>query len=256
MNEKFTVGIDLIKGKYTRNKKFVIKITIFLIIIILIYLFENHNLSSVILKKKYAMNYIKTILNDYLNNTNYFLSSIIDYPNISVIIPLYNCQNSIYLSISSILYQNFKNFEIILINDYSQDNTSEIINELKKKDSRIKIINNQNNMGILYSRSIGVLSSKGKYIYCLDNDDLFYDRFLFNNIYDIAENKNYDIVEFKCFYVNKYSRQLKLSDIKDSPFNCHPINYSLTQPELGIFPISKNNKYFSNDYHLWGKSIK
>ena len=67
------------------------------------------------------MKYIKTILNDYLNN-NYFLSSIIEYPNISVIIPLYNCQNSIYLSISSILYQNFKNFEIILINDYSKDN--------------------------------------------------------------------------------------------------------------------------------------
>ncbi len=124
MNEKFTVGIDWIKGKYARNKKFVIKIMIFLIILILIYLFENHNLSSVIFKKKYAMNYIKTILNDYLNNTKYFLSSIIEYPNISVIIPLYNCQNSIYLSISSILYQNFKNFEIILINDYSQDNTS------------------------------------------------------------------------------------------------------------------------------------
>ena len=106
-----------------------------------------------------------------------------------------------------------------MINDYSQDNTSEIINELKKKDSRIKIINNQNNMGILYSRSIGVLSSKGKYIYCLDNDDLFYDRFLFNNIYNITENKDYDIVEFKCFYVTKYSSQLKLSDIKDSPFN-------------------------------------
>ena len=132
-----------------------------------------------------------------------------------------------------------------MINDYSQDNTSEIINELKKKDSRIKIINNQNNMGILYSRSIGVISSKGKYIYCLDNDDLFYDRFLFNNIYDIAENQDYDIVEFKCFYVNKYSSQLKLSDIKDSPFNRHPINYSLTQPDLGIFPISKNNKYYN-----------
>ena len=88
-----------------------------------------------------------------------------------------------------------------MINDYSQDNTSEIINELKKKDSRIKIINNQNNMGILYSRSIGVLSSKGKYIYCLDNDDLFYDRFLFNNIYDTAENKDYDIVEFNSYNI-------------------------------------------------------
>ena len=66
MNEKFTINIDWVKGKYEKNKKFVIKITFFLIIIILIYLFENHNLSSVIFQKKYAMNYIKTILNDYL----------------------------------------------------------------------------------------------------------------------------------------------------------------------------------------------
>ena len=56
--------------------------------------------------------------------------------------------------------------------------------------------------------------------------------------------------------MNKYSSLLKLSDIKDSPINLHPINYSLTQPELGIFSISKNNKYISNDYHLLGKSIK
>ena len=65
------------------------------------------------------------------------------------------------------------NFEIILINDYSNDNSSIIINEMKKFDNRIKIINNHRNMGTLYSRSIGALNAKGKYIFALDNDDLF-----------------------------------------------------------------------------------
>ena len=143
-----------------------------------------------------------------------------------------------------------------MINDYSTDNTSSIVNELMQKDSRINIINNKKNMGILYSRSIGALISKGKYIFCLDNDDLFYDENLFGYIFTFAENRDYDIVEFKSFYVKKYSYCLKLSEINDSPFNQHPINYTLTQPDLGIFPISKNNKYSSNDFHIWGKSIK
>ena len=143
-----------------------------------------------------------------------------------------------------------------MINDKSSDNTSIVVNDIMYKDNRIKIINNKKNMGILYSRSIGVLNAIGKYTYCLDNDDLFYDEHLFENILKISENKDFDIIEFKSFYVHNYNNLLKLSDIKDSPFNNHPNNYSLEQPQLGIFPISKNKKYYSNDYHLWGKSIK
>ena len=143
-----------------------------------------------------------------------------------------------------------------MINDFSQDNTSNIINYLKSKDSRIKIINNNKNMGTLYSRSVGALSAKGKYIYCLDNDDLFYDENLFDRIYEIAEETDYDIVGFKSYYTKKYSTKLKLSEIKIGPFNYHQINLTLTQPKLGLFPISKKGKYSPNDYHIWGKSIK
>ena len=97
-------------------------------------------------------------------------------------------------------------------------------------------------MGTLYSRSVGVLSAKGKYVFCLDNDDIFYDDNLFNKIYNIAESHNYDIVEFKSFDVKKFDTQIKLSEIKDNLFNKHPVNYILTQPKLGLFPISKNNR--------------
>ena len=242
--------------KFYLKKKNIIVIRIILLLVLIIYLFAINNLSENIFEKKYAIKYIQKLLLNYLNNTIEYYPFNNRNPNISIIIPLYNCQNTIIFSITSIQKQCFQNYEIILINDYSTDNTSSIVNELSKKDSRINIIINKKNMGILYSRSIGVLISIGKYILCLDNDDLFYDENLFGYIFTFAEIRNYDIVEFKSFYVKKYSCALKLSEIKDSPFNRHPINYTLTQPDLGIFPISKNNKYSSNDFHIWGKSIK
>ena len=64
-------------------------------------------------------------------------------------------------------------------------------------DKRIKLINNKKNMGTLYSRSIGVLKAKGKYLFPLDNDDMFFDDDVFNIVYNEAYNFNYDIVCFK-----------------------------------------------------------
>ena len=177
----------------------------------------------------------------------------------SIIIPLYNCQNTIKTTIISVQKQNFNNFEIILINDNSQDNTSKIINEINVMDKRIKVINNKKNMGILYSRSIGALNAKGKYILCLDNDDIFFDDNLFGQIFNISEIQNYDIVEFKSFDVEKYYSGIKMREIKENYFNWHPEysdNFYLTQPELGLFPIKRNDKYDTNDFHIWGKSIK
>ena len=240
-----------------RKKKYLnyLKLLLLLLLMLIIYAFENCNLSEKSFSKKYAIEFIKNFLLEGLNNINLNFT-INNAPNISIIIPLYNCQNSIENTIKSIQYQTFSNYEIILINDFSKDNTSSIINYLKARDSRIKIINNSKNMGTLYSRSVAALSAKGKYIYCLDNDDLFYDKNLFERIYEIAEETDYDIVGFKSYFAKKYSTKLKLSEMRVDPFSHHPINLTLTQPELGLFPISKKGKYSSNDFHIWGKSIK
>ena len=71
-------------------------------------------------EKKYAINYIKNIVQNNLNNSFSFPVNL--NPNLSIIIPLYNCQNTIKNTIFSVETQNFNNFEIILINDNSQDN--------------------------------------------------------------------------------------------------------------------------------------
>lgn len=147
-----------------------------------------------------------------------------------------------------------KNFEIILINDLSFDNSLKIIRNLQKYDYRIKIINNKKNMGTLYSRSIGALAAKGKYIFALDNDDIFSNENLLKIIYKLAEKNNFDIVEFKSFNIPNYYPNI--SQVTDCVFTHHQNNLILRQPQLGLFPISKNNKFHSNDFFIWGKCIK
>ena len=117
----------------------------------------------------------KNFLDKCLNQTNNNRYNYINNPKLSIIMPLYNCENTIESSICSIQYQNFTKIEIILINAFSNDNTSNIIRNTKKNDKRIKIIDNKSNKRIFYSRSIGVLISKGKYIFNLDNDDMYFD---------------------------------------------------------------------------------
>ena len=183
--KRFYNYIDIIKYYQKKYKKIFLQIISFLLLVLIIYISECNRFITLKFEKKYAIEYIKKLLQNYLNNTieNYALNN--TNPNISIIIPLYNCQNTIRLSITSILKQKFENYEIILINDYSKDNTTKVINEYIQHDSRFKIINNKKNMGILYSRSIGVLNSKGKYIFCLDNDDVFYDENLFSYVFNI-----------------------------------------------------------------------
>ena len=203
------------------------------------------------LSKKKALNYMNICLKEILLYNISF--NVNNFPKISVVIPLYNCEKNIKYTIRSVQNQNIKNIEIILINDNSKDGSLNVIKSLQKEDKRIKILNNNKNMGTLYSRSIGTLMSKGAFIFPLDNDDMFSNEDIFENIYDIAQNQKFDIVEFKTFDVPNYINKKK--KLSDNFFNHHPHNLILHQPELKLFPISKNDEYYENDYHVWGKCI-
>ena len=141
--------------------------------------------------------------------------------------------------------------EIILVNDYSKDNTSKIIQELAQEDPRIKIIINEKRMATLYSRNIGIIYSKGKYILNLDNDDLFMNVDLFDVIYEEAENGNFDLIGFSAVESHSYNSSIK--KMKNSKFHEHKDGLTVYQPELTYFAISKNNKFKINDIHVWGR---
>lgn len=90
-------------------------------------------------------------------------------PLISIIIPAYNCEKYIEKCINSILLQTYQNFEIIIINDGSQDHTLEKINNYLNKN-KIKLISIENN-GVSNARNLGIENSKGDYICFIDADD-------------------------------------------------------------------------------------
>jgi len=92
-------------------------------------------------------------------------------PKVSIIIPTYNCREFIGRAIRSVLDQTFQDFELIIVDDGSTDNTKEIVNDLIKKDKRIKYIYQENSGGPGKPMNTGILASRGEFIAFLDSDD-------------------------------------------------------------------------------------
>jgi glycosyltransferase involved in cell wall biosynthesis len=91
-------------------------------------------------------------------------------PKVSVILPVYNCEQYILESVQSVLNQSFFDFELLIIDDCSTDNTLAIINEFK--DSRIKLILKEKNTGYTDSLNYAISIAKGQYIARMDGDDI------------------------------------------------------------------------------------
>ena len=92
-------------------------------------------------------------------------------PLVSVVVPTHNDSKYISEAIASIVNQTYDNLEIIVIDDFSTDNTVEIIESFN--DKRIKIIRNDTNRGAAYSRNIGIKNCTGEYISFMDGDDIW-----------------------------------------------------------------------------------
>ena len=204
-----------------------------------------------------SVNFVnKTLQGILLSNTTVKLS---DNPLVTVVIPVYNCEKTITRPIRSIQNQNITDVEIILVNDLSNDNSSYVIEQLMKEDPRIKLINNKKNMGTLYSRCIGSLSAKGKYIFPLDNDDIFLDKDVFHKIaIEMAEKYDFDIVEFRAIEAHGISNFFK-RNVWIPMLNKHKKGHIVFQPELARFPLRPNiiiNKYHMSDVYIWAKCIK
>ena len=150
--------------------------------------------------KKYLDYMDKARLGIFLNKQNL---KKIKNPKISIVISLYNRERYVNSTIRSVQNQNLSEIEIIIIDDFSTDNSTKYIKELQKKDPRILLFKNKKNMGTLYSKSIGVLNAKGKYIYSLDSDDMLCNEHYFSNLYDEAITGDYDFIQCSAIYLDE-----------------------------------------------------
>lgn len=118
-------------------------------------------------------------------------------PRVSCIMPVYNCEKYLSAAIESVLNQSFEDFELIIINDNSNDNSERIIK--KYQDERIIYIKNKENLGIVYSLNKGWKIAKGEYIARMDGDDICY-RERFKCQVDFLDN-NRDIGLISCWFL-------------------------------------------------------
>ncbi len=118
-------------------------------------------------------------------------------PEISIVVPMFNSERFIETCVNSILNQTFQDFELILIDDCSNDNTLEIVR--KFDDPRIKIYQQIKNSGESSSRNLGLRISQGKYVYFMDHDDGIRPKLL-QTFFDAIEGSNFDVVYMNSFF--------------------------------------------------------
>ena len=167
-------------------------------------------------------------------------------PKISIISPIFNREKFILRFLRSIQYQNFYNIEIILVDDFSLDNSVEIIKQYQKLDERIILIKNKKNKGTFITRNIGALYAKGKYIIIPDPDDIISQNIL-HICYNYAERYKYELIRFNIY------------NGKNKPFFYDKnklVNKQINQPEISTLIFYIDNEFNMNDYFIYNKFIK
>lgn len=176
---------------------------------------------------------------------------------VSIIIPTYNRGWIIKDAIDSILTQDFKDFELIIVDDGSTDNTKEILNKYK---NNIKIIN-QTNKGVSAARNTGINASSGDYVAFLDSDDIWLPKKLSTQVDFFNSNKNAMICQTEEMWIKKGKRiNKKKKHKKISGYIFEPsLSLCLVSPsavmtrrslfdEIGLFD---EKLYSCEDYDMW-----
>ncbi|MDQ1086638.1 glycosyltransferase [Siphonobacter sp. SORGH_AS_1065] len=140
-----------------------------------------------------------------------------EYPEISVIVPVYKTEKYLSKCIDSLLAQTYKDFEIILINDGSPDSSGEICDDYACKDTRIRVIH-QENKGVSSARNAGIFAAKGRYSIHIDSDDYVEENML-HDFHTIACSTKADVI-ISDYYVDflnttKYVKQKCSGSIKE-----------------------------------------
>lgn len=176
---------------------------------------------------------------------------------VSIVIPVFKCERYISTAIKSVICQTYANWELIIVNDDSPDNSAAIAQEYAEKDSRIRIVNQVSNAGCAQSRNLGITEAKGQYIAFLDSDDVWVETKLEKQIQLLKEKEaqivysSYDFIDENDISIKKpfiveletdYKKMLGRNEI-----GCSTV---LVEADL-LREHQFQKEYYHEDYVLW-----
>lgn len=180
---------------------------------------------------------------------------------VSIIMPAYNEEDLILETIDSVVNQTYQHWELIIVDDFSTDNTGELVKNAALKDTRIKYFKLESNKGAAQARNYAVEKSRGKFLAFLDSDDIWKKEKLEKQIKFMIDN-NYS---FTCTYYNKIDFNGK--DLDTVVTSERVIDYeSLLKNNVGNSTVIYNSEKLGktiipdirkrNDYVMWLQTIK
>lgn len=180
---------------------------------------------------------------------------------VSIIMPAFNAQEFIKESIESVLIQTYKNFELLVIDDFSTDNTADIVEMYSNLDSRIQLIRKNSNSGVADTRNVGISCAKGRFIAFLDSDDLwtkdklhYQVNYMINNGYGFTFS-NYEIIDETSNKKNKIVFAPGVLDykkfLKGSKVGCLTVVV-----DLSVIQLDDMKSIGHEDYLAWLNILK
>ncbi len=180
---------------------------------------------------------------------------------VSIIMPMHNSSRYVVDSIESVLLQSYKFWELIVVDDHSEDNSVEVVEEYVKKDSRIRLLHSKNR-GAAEARNYALREAKGRWIAFLDSDDLWHHQKLEKQLRFMKDNKySFTYTNYSQIDENGKERHVLLTGPKKINktimyfFNfmgCLTVMYD--SAVIGIIQVPNLKK--RNDYAIWLKAIK
>ena len=185
----------------------------------------------------------------------------IEKEKVSIIVPMYNAEKFIGKTIESVLAQTYQNWEMLIMNDVSTDNSLAIVSVYAKKDERIKIVNTEKNVGVVKGRNFLIDLASGKYIAFLDADDYWHNEKLEKQIKFMKEkNASISCTEYTRVKENEekindviIKEEISYNDmLKNNYLGCLTVIYDAEKIGKRYFKELEKNE----DYVLWLEIVK
>lgn len=183
---------------------------------------------------------------------------------VSVIMPNYNCGNFIEETVLSVINQTYKNWELLIVDDCSTDNSVEIIKKLQATDERIKLFINEKNSGAAASRNKALMEATGRWIAFLDSDDVWTPDKLEKQIAFMLDNDcKFSYTAYEHIDENSSPLNIRVTGpgnlSKRKMFHycylgCLTAMYDCS--DLGVVQIPDEIGNGENDYAIWLKVVK